>query len=76
MDIDYDHPERSALAAIAKQEGYYRSIGMPTSLHELDVKEEDLETLALRCSREKTRSLLGARPLSYEDILAIYRMAL
>lgn len=76
VDIDYDHPERSALAAIAKQEEYYRSIGMPTSLHELDVKEEDLETLALRCSREKTRSLLGARPLSYEDILAIYRMAL
>lgn len=76
VDIDYDHPERSALAAIAKQEEYYRSIGMPTSLRELDVKEEDLETLALRCSREKTRSLLGARPLSYEDILAIYRMAL
>ncbi|MBR6365985.1 MAG: iron-containing alcohol dehydrogenase [Lachnospiraceae bacterium] len=76
VDIDYDHPERSALAAIAKQEEYYRSIGMPTSLRELDVKAEDLETLALRCSREKTRSLLGARPLSYEDILAIYRMAL
>ena len=76
VDIDYDHPERSALAAIDKQEQYYRSIGMPTSLRELDVKDEDLETLALRCSREKTRSLLGARPLSYEDILAIYRMAL
>jgi alcohol dehydrogenase YqhD (iron-dependent ADH family) len=76
VDIDYDHPERSALVAIAKQEEYYRSIGMPTSLRELDVKEEDLETLALRCSREKTRSLLGAHPLSYEDILAIYRMAL
>lgn len=76
VDIDYDHPERSALAAIDKQEQYYRSIGMPTSLRELDVKAEDLETLALRCSREKTRSLLGARPLSYEDILAIYRMAL
>ena len=76
VDIDYDHPERSALAAIDKQEQYYRSIGMPTSLRELDVKAEDLETLALRCSREKTRTLLGARPLSYEDILAIYRMAL
>lgn len=76
VDIDYDHPEHSALAAIDKQEQYYRSIGMPTSLRELDVKAEDLETLALRCSREKTRSLLGARPLSYEDILAIYRMAL
>jgi len=76
VDVDYDHPEKTALAAIDKQEEYYRAIGMPTSLRELGVKAEDIETLALRCSRDKTRSLLGARPLGYEDILAIYRMAL
>ena len=76
LDVDYDHPERTALSAIDRQEQYYRSICMPTSLHELDVKAGDLETLALRCSRDRSRSLLGARPLGYDDILAIYRMAL
>ena len=75
VDIDYEHPEKTVLKAIDLQENYYRSIGMPTSLRELDIREEDLETLAFRCSREKTRSLIGYKPLAYEDILAIYHMA-
>ena len=42
---------------------------------ELGVKEEDLAKLALDCSRNKTRSLIGYKPLAYEDILVIYQMA-
>lgn len=76
VDVDYDHPEQTALKAIDQQERYYKSIGMPTSLHELGVKVEDLEKLAFACSRGKKRTLMGVRPLTYEDILAIYRMAL
>lgn len=76
LDIDFEHPERTILRAIELQEDYYKSIGMPTGLQELGVKEEDLETLAVRCSREKTRELNGYKKLGYEDILAIYHMAL
>ena len=76
LDIDFEHPEKTVLKAIDLQEEYYRSIGMPTSLSELGVKETDLETLAYRCSREKTRTLIGYKPLAYEDILEIYHMAL
>ena len=76
QSIDFEHPERTVLKAIDRQEEYYRKIGMPTSLSELGVKEDDLETLALRCSREKTRTLIGYKPLAYEDVLAIFRMAL
>ena len=75
VDIDFEHPERSIEKCIDMQEDYYRSIGMPTSLHELNVKESDLEELALRCSRNKTRSLIGYMPLGYEEILDIYKMA-
>ena len=46
-----------------------------TNLKELNVKEEDLETLALKCSRNKTRTLPGYMPLSYNEILDIYKMA-
>lgn len=74
--IDFEHPEKTVLKAIDLQEEYYRKIGMPTCLSELGVKEADLETLALRCSREKTRTLIGYKPLAYEDVLAIFRMAL
>lgn len=76
LDVDFEHPEETVMKAIEMQENYYKSIGMPTKLSELGVKESDLEELSVRCSRGKTRSLLGYKPLSYDDILAIYKMAL
>lgn len=75
VDVDFEHPEESVLKAIDMQEAYYKSIGMPTSLHELNVKEEDLELLALKCSRNKGRVLPGYKELGYDDMLAIYKMA-
>lgn len=75
LDIDFEHPEKTIEKAIDLQEQYYESIGMPVNLHSLGVKESDLEKLALDCSRNKTRSLIGYKPLAYEDILAIYKMA-
>ncbi len=75
LDIDFEHPEVTVLKAIELQEKYYASIGMPTSLRELGVKQEDLETLALKCSRDKTRVLDGYKKLGYEEILDIYKMA-
>ena len=48
---------------------------MPINLRSLGVMESDLEKLALNCSRNKTRKLIGDKPLGYEEILEIYRMA-
>ena len=75
LDIDYEHPEKTIETAINMQEQYYQSIGMPTNLKSLGVKEEDLEILAQNCTRNRTRNLPGYKPLEYEDILNIYRMA-
>lgn len=75
IDVDFENPDESVLKAIELQEKYYQSIGMPTSLRELNVKEEDLEKLALMCSRNKTRTLPGYKELAYDDMLAIYKMA-
>ena len=75
LDIDFEHPEVTVHRAIDLQEQYYRRIGMPVSLRELNVKESDLEKLALMCSRNKTRVLDGYMKLGYEEMLAIYRMA-
>ncbi|MCI7130803.1 MAG: NADH-dependent alcohol dehydrogenase, partial [Lachnospiraceae bacterium] len=73
--IDYEHPELTILDAIDEQESYYESINMPTNLKALGVKEEDLEVLANKCSRGKTRTLAGYKELGYEEILEIYKMA-
>lgn len=75
LDIDFEHPEVTVNKAIDLQEEYYKKLGMPTSLRELNVKESDLEALALSCSRNKTRILSGYRKLGYEEMLDIYRMA-
>lgn len=76
LDINFEHPDETILKAIDMQEAYYKSLGMPTSLHELGVKADDLETLANKCSRGKTRTLDGYMKLGYDEILAIYKMAL
>lgn len=75
VDVDYEHKEETVLKAIKMQEDFYRAIGMPTTLRELGVKESDLESLALKCSRGKTRTLAGYKPLAYQDMVEIYRMA-
>lgn len=75
LDIDFEHPERTIEEAINRQEQFYSSIGMPIRLNTLGVQKEALEKLALDCSRNKTRTLIGYKPLNYEDILAIYKMA-
>lgn len=73
--INTGNDEIDILEGIRKQEEFYHSIGMPISLEELGVKETDLPTLALRCSREHTRILDGYKPLAYLDMLKIYEMA-
>ena len=75
LDIDFEHPELTIEKAIDMQEQYYTSIGMPTNLKMLNVSKDSLEALALGCSRNKTRTLGGYKPLAYEDMLAIYEMA-
>ena len=75
LDIDHEHPKKTIESAIDMQEQYYASMGMPIDLKTLGVKAEDLETLTLNCTRNRTRNLPGYRTLEYEDILNIYRMA-
>lgn len=67
-----------ALRAIDTTESFFRSIGMPVTFTELGVgvlSEEQLRTLAERCTFFRTRTVGKFRPLDYEDILAVYRMA-
>ena len=68
----------AALAGIAKQEAFFRSIGMPERLGALSCGRQDeagLADLASRCSYGKTRTIGTFRVLDYESILAIYRRA-
>ena len=67
--------EKDINHVIDLQEQYYKDIGMPISLRELGVKETDLEYLANRTSRDKTRIIPGYKPLGYEELLDIFKLA-
>ena len=73
--LDSGDKETDIVKAINLQEQYYKDIGMPIRLRELGVKESDLEYLAERTSRGKTRTIPGYKPLSYQDMLIIFRLA-
>lgn len=75
LDINFEHPEDTVIQAINLQEQYYKQIGMPTNLRELDIKRDDLEILALKCSHNKTRILDGYMKLGFNEMLDIYNMA-
>ena len=77
-DIREPDDEKAALAGIDATEAYFRRLGMPLSLSELSCgvqDEEGLNDLALRCSRNRARTIGSFRVLTYEDMLQILKLA-
>ena len=74
---DFSAPEKTALAGIEAMEEYFHSIGMPTSIHEMniDLTDEQLHDLAYKCSFENKRTIGGFQKLAMADIEDIYRLA-
>jgi alcohol dehydrogenase len=74
---DFAHPEKTAIAGIEAMEDFYRSIGMPTSVSEMDIDmtEAQIKEMALKCSFQNARTVGNFKVLKTEDMEAIYRMA-
>ena len=68
VDNDVFHPEEVALEGIRRIKAYFASLGMPTTLSELGVKEEDIQALADTADGVYV-------PLSRDDIVKIYDLA-
>ena len=75
-EMDFEHPEKTALLGIEAHERFLREIGMPLTMKELGAKSEDIPYLAEHVKRMHPDNTLGwfAR-LRTEDIEAIYRLA-
>ena len=69
--------EQLAVKGIEAMEEFYRTIGMPVSIHEMgvDVTGEQLHELAFKCSFGNTRTIGNFRKLDIEDMEKIYTMA-
>lgn len=76
--MDYDMPEKTALAGIAALEDFYRTIGMPTNLKELgldNITDQQIREMAEKCTNWGTVKIGSFVPLETEDIVSILKMA-
>lgn len=76
IDMDFENPMNTALAGIQATEDFFKSLGMPTSLKELDVEPEKIEEMAVKCTNYGKRTLPGIKVLGKEEMMEIYRMAM
>ena len=69
--------KETALAGIVAMENFFRSVEMPTSLHELglDLTDQQIHDLAFKCSFEDTRTIGVFKQLNMRDMEKIYLMA-
>ena len=65
--------EEKALSAIEALEDFFREIGAPTTLRELDIPEEDIQKLADNAAKNGKFGVL--KELDAEDVLEIYKLA-
>lgn len=76
LEMDFENPMNTALAGIQATEDFFKSLGMPVSLRELEVDPERLEEMAVKCTNMGKRTLAGIRELGKDEMLEIYRMAM
>lgn len=78
LDMNYEHPERTALAGIQATEEYFRSLGMPTRMGELEIALTDaqIEELAEKATFFGTRIMPDYIPIGKKEIIEILREAL
>ena len=75
---DFAHPEATAMKGIEAIEQFYRAIGMPANIGELlgrTLTDEEVDTLADRCSRCGTITVGAMEVLDREAMRTIYHMA-
>ena len=77
MGVTESDDEQAALAGIAAYEDFLRDIGLPVTIGGLGVAldDEQVRTLAWKCSFEGTRSIGSFRVLDRADMEEIYRRA-
>ncbi len=74
-EVDFNSLERTARKGIEDLRKFFRSIGLPTSLGDLDVEidETDLEEMARKCTDKGPVG--NFVKLDEEDVLEIYHLA-
>ena len=75
-EMNFEHPEETALRGIEAHEAFLRSIGMPLTLRELGVVDPDIPALAAHTKKTNPDGTTGGVfPMTPADIESILRIA-
>ncbi len=76
--MDFQHPENTAMAGIEALKAFSKSIGMPTTFAELGASEADIEKMAeTACYGDGRQGNIGGfAKLNKDDVMNIYRLML
>lgn len=74
VEMDFFHPEETALKGIAALRAFFKSIGMPTTLSELGVPEDKLDVLEDKVKRGADGTTGQFVKLTRDDCLKIYQL--
>lgn len=75
VEMDHEHPEKTALKGIEVMTQYFKAIGMPTTMKELGVNPSDYGKIADLTTEGGKIQIPSYIPLTREDLLNIYRLA-
>ena len=74
-DYNFENPEKTAIEGIERLEAFYKKVGMPVTLKELDnnISEDRFEEMASKCTGGGPIGWF--RPLEKNDVVKILKMA-
>jgi alcohol dehydrogenase YqhD (iron-dependent ADH family) len=75
VEYDFENPEQTALEGINRLENFYRQIGMPITLQELNIPGDRLEEMAQKSLKPWVDSVGAVSKFDCNDVLAVLKLA-
>lgn len=75
-EMNFDHPEKTALEGIERTAAFFTSIGMPSRLSEFGITADAIPLMAEKCTNFGKRTLPGVVTLDKPEIEDIFRLCL
>ena len=73
IEYNFEEPERVAIEGINRLEEFFKKMGMPITLADLDINENRFDELASKCV--ESGPVGWFRPLEIEDVIEVLQMA-
>lgn len=73
---DFEHPERTVQAGIDATREYFESLGMPSTLGDLGLREADIPVMCDKCTGAGSITFPGIVPIGRAEAEEIFRLCL